>query len=163
MQHDGYRFRPLTRADLPMIARWLETPEVVRWWGDPEEQLALVSGDLDDPQMRQWIVAFHGRPFAYVQAYNAHVWPQSHMMHLPEGTEAIDAFIGDPEMIGQGHGSAFLRAFARLLIADGASGVAIDPDVENIRAQRAYAAAGFVAEGVVDSAEGPCLLMRFSG
>jgi hypothetical protein len=28
-----YHFRPLTCADLPMVARWLGTPEVLRWLG----------------------------------------------------------------------------------------------------------------------------------
>ena len=60
-----YVFRPMTAADLPMIRRWLETPEVVRWWGDPDEQYALVSGDLDHPDMDQFIVALDDEPFGY--------------------------------------------------------------------------------------------------
>ena len=43
----AYIFRPMSAADLPLIRHWLETPEVVRWWGQPDEQYALVSGDLD--------------------------------------------------------------------------------------------------------------------
>jgi hypothetical protein len=39
-----YDFRPLTAADLPLVRRWLATPEVVQWWGDPDEQFALISG-----------------------------------------------------------------------------------------------------------------------
>jgi aminoglycoside 6'-N-acetyltransferase len=41
-----YRFRSFVDADLSMAERWLKTPEVVRWWGDPAEQLALLKGDL---------------------------------------------------------------------------------------------------------------------
>src|SRR6185312_4208478 len=52
-----YVFHPMTRQHLLMIRRWLETPEVVRWWGDPDEQYALVSGDLDHPDMDQFIGA----------------------------------------------------------------------------------------------------------
>ena len=55
-----------------MVARWLRTPEVARWWGDPNEQLALVTEDLDEPLMRQWIAEYEGQPFAYMQAYPAH-------------------------------------------------------------------------------------------
>ena len=65
----GYLFRPMMAADLPMIRRWLETEEVVRWWGDPDEQYELVRGDLDHPDMDQFIVALGGRPFAYIQCY----------------------------------------------------------------------------------------------
>ncbi|MDQ3558113.1 MAG: acetyltransferase, partial [Pseudomonadota bacterium] len=147
---------------LPMAARWLRSPEVVRWWGDPEEQLALVTEDLHEPLMRQWIVEHRGHPFAYVQAYPARAWPQSHLMHLPDGAEAIDAFIGESDMLGRGHGGAFLRAFAEMLIAGGAPVVAIDPDLDNHRARRAYARAGFVGDDDVETGEGPAVLMLFS-
>ena len=45
----AYVFRAMTAADLPMIKRWLALPHVQEWWGDPVEQYALVSGDLDEP------------------------------------------------------------------------------------------------------------------
>ena len=145
-----------------MAAGWLHAPEVVRGWGDPDKQLALLTEDLDEPLMRQWIVEHQGHPFAYVQAYPARAWPQSHLMHLPDGAEAIDAFIGEPDMLGRGHGSAFLRAFAEMLIAEGAPVVAIDPDVDNHRARCAYARAGFVGNDVVETGDGPAVVMLFS-
>jgi hypothetical protein len=30
-------------------ARWLCTPEVLRWWGNPKEQIDLITEDLDEP------------------------------------------------------------------------------------------------------------------
>jgi aminoglycoside 6'-N-acetyltransferase len=160
---DPYAFREMTVDDLPMVARWLATPEVVEWWGEPEEQYALVAGDLDDPQMLQWIVSFEGRPFAYAQAYQVHVWPQPHFAHLPPGSMAIDAFTGEPDVIGAGHGGVFLRQLAQRLRAEGAPVVAIDPDEDNTRARRAYARAGFVGDTVVETGEGPAVLMLFRG
>jgi aminoglycoside 6'-N-acetyltransferase len=47
----AYAFRPMSSADLSLVRGWLETPEVVRWWGAPDEQYTLVSGDLDHPDM----------------------------------------------------------------------------------------------------------------
>ncbi len=163
MAGDPYSFRAMTAEDLPMIARWLATPEVVEWWGDPDEQYGLVAGDLQAPEMRQWIVSFEGRPFAYAQAYQVHVWPQPHFAHLPPGSMAIDAFTGEPDMIGAGHGGVFLRRLALRLRADGAPVVAIDPDEDNLRARRAYACAGFVGDAVVETGEGPAVLMLFAG
>ena len=156
-----YRFRRLARADLPLAARWLRTPEVVRWWGDPERELALLTQDLDEPAMRQWIVEHGDAPFAYVQAYRAGAWPQAHLRHLPADAQMIDAFIGEPAMLGRGHGSAFLADFAWMLIAEGAPAVAIDPTADNHRARRAYARAGFVADEVVAAKEGPVVVMVF--
>lgn len=159
-----YHFRPFTRDDLPRLERWLHTREVQRWWGDgPQEQLALLAEDLDEPLMQQWIVEHHGRPFAYVQAYPVHAWPQSHLTHLPHGSQAIDAFIGEPDMLGAGHGSRFLRLFAQRLLAEGAPVVAIDPAAGNLAARRAYAKAGFAGDVVVDTAEGPAVVMLFEG
>jgi aminoglycoside 6'-N-acetyltransferase len=156
-----YRFRPVIRDDLPMIGRWLRTPEAMRWWGEPADQLALIAGDLDEPLMRQWIVAHNGFPFAYAQTYPVDAWPQPHFAGLPAGTVAVDTFIGVPEMIGRGHGGAFLRAFAETLVAEGARVVAIDPDVANLRARRAYARAGFVERGEALTEAGLVMVMLF--
>jgi aminoglycoside 6'-N-acetyltransferase len=156
-----YRFRHFHRADLAIAKLWLQTPEVVRWWGDPAHELALLTEDLDQPLMDQWIIEFDGMPFAYAQAYCVHSWPQKHLEHLPAEARAIDAFIGVPEMLGKGHGGRFLRKLAKMLIEQGAPLVAIDPDADNLRARRAYAHAGFEAEGIVQAAEGPVALMIF--
>ena len=52
-----YRFRAMTPGDLALVRRWLETPDVMRWWGQPDEQYALVSGNLHEPTMNQYIVS----------------------------------------------------------------------------------------------------------
>ena len=158
-----YTFRPATRDDLPMLRTWLATPEVVRWWGDPAEQYALLEEDLGNPLMVMRIVAFDTQPFAYVQDYDVHTWPQAHFADLPKGARGIDAFIGVAETIGQGHGAAFLRQRATQLIAEGASAVAIDPDASNLRARAAYARAGFAGDRVVATAEGSVVVMLFGG
>jgi len=159
----SYAFRAATRLDLPMLQQWLATPAVARWWGDPAEQLALLTEDLDEPGMTMLIVSFEGSPFAYAQHYAVHRWPQPHFEHLPVGARAIDAFIGVPAMLGRGHGSAFLRLLAMDLIAAGAPIVAIDPDMANARARAAYARAGFLDDGIVESGEGPVARMLFGG
>ncbi len=161
MDRSDYTFRPATHDDLPLLEHWLRTPEVVRWWGDPDEQAALLRDDLDEPRMVMRIVSFRGRPFAYAQHYGVHDWPQPHFADLPAGSRAIDSFIGEPLMIGRGHGSIYLRLLAEQLGAEGAPVVAIDPDVGNIRARRAYENAGFRGGGCVETVEGPAILMIF--
>jgi aminoglycoside 6'-N-acetyltransferase len=153
-----YVFRPVSDADLAMIRPWLETPEVVRWWGQPAEQFALVSGDLEHPDMNQFIVATDGQAFGYIQCYLLSTWNQS-FGSQPPGTRGIDQFIGVPGMIGRGHGSRFIRQFVDNLLASGIPRVVTDPDPDNGRAIRAYAKAGFQSEGVVDTPDGQALLM----
>jgi aminoglycoside 6'-N-acetyltransferase len=157
-----YAFRAAAAADLGLLQFWLGTPEVVRWWGEPEQQLALLREDLAEPLMAMHIVSHRGRAFAYAQDYEVHSWPQPHLAQLPPGTRAIDAFIGEPAMLGRGHGAVFLRLLAHKLLAQGAPLVAIDPGVDNRRACAAYRNAGFTNEGRVDTPEGPALLMIFS-
>ena len=159
----AYTFRPAVSADLPMLHRWLRTPEVLRWWGNAEEQEALLREDFAEPAMVMRIVSFDGRPFAYAQDYEVHAWPQPHLAHLPQGARAIDSFIGEPNMIGRGHGAVFLRLLAERLLTQGAPIVAIDPDRNNIRARRAYARAGFREGTVLDAEAGPTILMLFEG
>jgi len=158
-----YSFRPATTHDMPMLRRWLATPEAVRWWGDPEHQAALLEGDLNEPAMVMRIVSFDGRSFAYAQDYDVSSWPQPHLSHFPPGSRAIDAFIGRPDMLGCGHGSAFLRLLAKRLVEAGAPQVVIDPVADNLRARHAYARAGFVGDVVVPTDAGPVVVMTFRG
>ena len=132
-----YRFRPMTTADLPRIKRWLALPLVREWWGDPAEQYALVSGDLEEPAVDQFIVAAEGNDFGYLQCYDLTAW-NSGFGKQPDGTRGIDLFIGEPDMMAGGHGSALIRAFVDDRLAQGASRIVTDPDPANARAVRAY-------------------------
>jgi len=117
-----------------------------------------VSGDLDHPDMVQFIVAADKRDFAYLQCYNLSAW-NTGLGAQPEGTRGLDQFIGESDMLDCGHGSAFIRTFADRLLAAGTPRVVIDPDPANARAIRAYEKAGFRRDRVVVTPDGPALLM----
>ena len=157
----AYSFRAATTQDLPRLRRWLNAPEVRRWWGNVREEFEILRADLDEPLMTMRIVSFSGRPFAYAQDYDVRAWPQPHLAHLPNGSRAIDSFIGWPSMIGQGHGQAYLRLLAERLCAEGAPLIAIDPAEKNLRARRAYEKAGFHAQARVVTEAGPAMLMLY--
>jgi aminoglycoside 6'-N-acetyltransferase len=154
-----YLFRPMTMADLPLVKRWLAEPHVMRWWGDTSEQFELVSGDLAVEAMAQFIVTMNDRPFGYLQCYDPEVWPDNGLGTHPKGPRGVDQFIGELDMVDHGHGSAFIRAFIERLLASGAPRVITDPDPANARAIRAYEKAGFSRDHVVDTPDGPALLM----
>jgi aminoglycoside 6'-N-acetyltransferase len=142
-----------------MVRRWLETLHVAQWWHDPDEQFALVSEDLDHPVMDQFVVAVRDRPFAYLQCYDPNAWPEGGLGMHPDGTRGIDQFIGEPDMIDRGHGSALIRSFVDNLLNTGTPRVVTDPDPENVRAVRAYEKAGFQKAHLVDTPDGRALLM----
>jgi aminoglycoside 6'-N-acetyltransferase len=159
MANDGYQFRPMTAADLPLVRYWLSLPHVTQWWGEPGAQFTLVSGDLDEPAMDQFVVHVDARPFAYLQCYDPSVWPEGGLGTHPSGTRGIDQFIGEADMLDCGHGSAFIRSFTDRLLAAGAPRVVTDPDPTNLRAIRAYEKAGFRKDREVDTPDGRSFLM----
>ena len=129
-----YVFRPMTTSDLPLVRRWLAEPHVVQWWGDPSEQYDLVSGDLD--RTRDGPVHRLGRKQRF--RLSAVLRPDRRgiraLANIPRGTRGIDQFIGEPDMIDRGHGSAFIRAFVDARLRDGAPRIVTDPDPANTRA-----------------------------
>jgi aminoglycoside 6'-N-acetyltransferase len=154
----GYLFHPMAVDHLPMVRRWLGTPEVVRWWGDPDQQFEVVRGDLDHPDMDQFIVAADGQPFGYIQCYRLSAWNCGFGAH-PAESRGIDQFIGEPDMIGCGHGARFIRQFVDALFSTGTPRVLTDPDPANGRAVRAYEKAGFERDRMIDTPDGRALLM----
>ena len=155
----GYRFRRFTRADLDLVARWRAMPHVIQWWGDPE--LEDEAGKADDPRIAMWIVEHDGRPFAFAQDYDVHGWEPHPFSHLPPGSRGIDHYIGEPDMLDRGHGTAFIRAHLRRLFDAGAPAVGTDPHPDNHRARRACEKAGFVATGgPVETRWGRAILME---
>jgi len=159
MAQSAYVFRPMSEADLPLMKRWLAEPHVKQWWGDTYEQFEIVSGDLEVEAMDQFIVAKDDRPFGYLQCYNPEVWPDNGLGVHPKGTRGIDQFIGEPDMVDRGHGSAFIRSFIDRLLDGGAARVITDPDPANARAIRAYEKAGFRRDRLVETPDGTALLM----
>jgi aminoglycoside 6'-N-acetyltransferase len=149
-----YQFQRMTAADLPLVRHWVAMPEVARWW-----ELAISEDDLSDPNVAMWIVTHDGRPFAYTHDYDPHAWPGHHFAGLAARARGIDQFIGEPDMLGRGHGSAFVRANVARLVAAGAPAVGTDPHPDNSRAIRAYENAGFRRGRVVDTKWGRSLLM----
>lgn len=158
-EHAPYRFEPMTSDGLPMVRAWLAEPHVREWWGDPDEQFALVSGDLADPLMDQFTVFCLGQPFAYIQCYRQCAYPDNGLGEHPVGTRGIDQFIGKPEMTGIGHGSALTRLFVERLLSNEAPRVVTDPSPMNARAIRVYEKAGFSRYKTVNTPDGSALLM----
>ena len=88
-------------------------------------------------------------------------------MRIPHETDpcalGIDQFIGLPDRLGQGLGTRLVRAFLDVLWGDPrVTTVQTDPDPENARAIAAYRKAGFREVGLVETMDGPVLLMRIA-
>ncbi|MGY1770042.1 GNAT family N-acetyltransferase [Blastococcus sp. SYSU D00813] len=153
-------FRPLERADLPLLSRWLAEPLVARWWAhdpSPEAVEADLGPVLDgrDPTEVQLALA-EGRPFGLLQRYTfadnpEYVAELEPVYPVPDGALGIDYLIGEPALRGRGAGAAMIAAF----VAEGwarypaARDVVVPVAAGNVASWRALERAGFVrvAEG----------------
>ena len=159
-------FRPLTPADLPMLHEWLQRPHVAAWWQPTptleelaEEHAPAFAGVA---YHAPYVVLLDGAPAGYVQSYDAvasHAdgwWLDEH----DPGVRGIDQFIADESLLGRGLGSCMVRRFVELLFRDPAvTRIQTDPDPRNARAIRCYEKAGFRAHGIVETPDGPALVM----
>lgn len=158
---EGHRYtlRQVVADDLPTIGAWLDRPHVAEWWDDVEDKLAEIRAAMVDPATKPFIVELDGRPIAYIQCYDPHLEEGHPYRDQPRGTLGIDQFIGEPELVGVGHGSRFVAAFVEGLFRDGARRVITDPHPANGRAIRAYEKAGFRGFGTRTTIYGDALMM----
>ena len=139
-----YSFRPVAIDDFAMLEAWKREPHVAEWWdGDPPHTI----DGLRDPRVAMWIVDVDSVPFAFMQDYDVHGWDGHHFAYLPPGSRGLDQFIGDPAMIGRGHGSAIVEQRMAELFAGGAPALAVDPHPDNARAIAACRRVGFAIVG----------------
>ncbi len=154
-----YAFRPFAAADLSLAARWFTFPHVREWWDAPETGVDEIAAAIAEPSTEPYVVLLDGRPIGYAQVYDPHAEPGHPYRDQPPGTRGIDQFIGEPDLVGIGHGSAFVRAFADALFEEGAPRIVTDPHPTNNRAIRAYEKAGFARIEPRNTVFGAVLLM----
>ena len=154
-----YQFRPVESADLALLRRWFREPHVAEWWDDPDGGAEEIEQAMCDPGTEPFIVLWDGRPIGYQQCYDPHAEADHPYRDQPVGTRGIDQFIGEPDLVGCGHGPRFIRAFVDQLFARGAPRIVTDPDPANARAIRAYMKAGFHPLEPRDTIFGRVMLM----
>lgn len=140
--------------DVPLARRWLLEPHVRRWWhDDPDEH------DYPEGTLREWgaairgedptdmfIMEMDGRPIGVIQSYVVQDYPDyaDEVGELVERALSVDLFIGEPALVGRGHGPALLRAFLRRDLARRCLAYCvIGPSRANVAAIRAYEKVGF--------------------
>lgn len=155
-----YGFRPLTGKDMKLVARWLGEPHVAAWWGDRESELKGIADNIDSIAVEPLIIELDGRPIGYIQSYDPNLEEgENPYADQPFGTLGIDQFIGEPELIGKGHGTRLIAEFVATLFEEGAPRVIVDPNPANAAAIRCYEKVGFRRLGPVQTPDGEMLLM----
>jgi aminoglycoside 6'-N-acetyltransferase len=135
------RLRPLAPEDEAELLRIHSTPEVARWWDEPDEGFPFT----DDPESTRLAIEVDGAVAGMIQ-YAEELEPK--YRHA-----SIDLFL-DPALHNQGHGTEAVRRVVRMLICErGHHRITIDPAAANTAAIRAYEKAGFRPVGVMRSYE----------
>ncbi len=130
--------------DLPLLLEWQSQSHVNEWWDEDEP---YDEEEIEDPRVDRWIVELQGKPFGYMQDYSVHGWDEHHFSQLPKGSRGIDQYIGDPNMIGLGHGTGFIAQKMEALFDAGAPIIATDPHPNNALAIAVYRKVGFEISG----------------
>jgi RimJ/RimL family protein N-acetyltransferase len=159
-----FSFRPLTRADLPLLHDWLNRPHVAEWWEGPvsfEYVERSVGADIGSLVICPMLACLAGVPVGYVQSYRVMgADPEWWTTETDPGARGIDQFLANEQQLGRGLGSQMVRQFVAGLFADPAvSKVQTDPSPDNGRAIRAYEKAGFTRIAEMTTPDGPALLM----
>jgi RimJ/RimL family protein N-acetyltransferase len=152
---DRLGFRPLGDDDLPMLHRWLNEPDVVRWWeGDDvswdgvQDRYGAERREHDSVEMH--VVTLDGRPVGWMQCWfladedEMQGWVEHGFD--PATAAGIDYLVASPSDRGVGLGTAMIDAYvARVVFGEHPwiTAVGSDPDDGNERSWRALAAAGF--------------------
>jgi aminoglycoside 6'-N-acetyltransferase len=150
--------RPLRRADLPLLARWLAEPLVARWWAHettPEAVERDFGPSLDGADATALYLgwaAYDGttaRPFGLVQVYPIAAYPEyveelTPVCPVPLGALSIDYLVGEPAARGRGLGAGLIAAAVARGFADhpGASDVLVPVALGNVASWRALERAG---------------------
>lgn len=153
-------FRRTTRADFPLLARWLGTPHVARFWNHettPEAIERDFGGSVDGTEPSDdFIVEDAGVPVGFIQRSRICDYADEHieliaLADAPQGALTIDYFIGEGAATGRGVGTRMIREFTDLCFADcpAASAIIVPVIAGNPASWKALAAAGYerIAEG----------------
>ncbi|WP_103337479.1 GNAT family N-acetyltransferase [Amycolatopsis sp. CA-126428] len=134
--------RPIGPADRPRVREILATPEVARWWGDPDRE---TEGLYEvEEGYTVYVIELGGEVVGLIQSCEE-LDPQYH--HA-----GIDISV-HPGFHGRGVGTDAIRALAAHLFAQGHHRLTIDPAASNETAIRVYTKVGFRPVGVLRNYE----------
>lgn len=146
------KIRNMIHKDLDLMTKWLNTEEVLEFFGDPEAPPSVIQvRDKYGPRIvgtvavEPYIVETAGRPFAFMQCYRLSDSDyKSYGYSIEETIYGIDQFIGEPSLFNKGYGTQMVEKFLAFIFDEKqADAVIVDPELTNPRAIHCYEKCGF--------------------
>ncbi len=150
--------------------RWLNDPEVVKWWEGDDVSWAGVVQDYSPERapdgVQHWIASLDDRPIGWISLGDVAQWPEESVAWTALGANprpaGIDYLIGGSADRGHGRGTQMIEAFVRTVVFGPHSEwaqVGADPLTTNARSWGALARAGFRRAGTYGTGSDECTLM----
>ncbi len=149
-------FRTLTDGDAALMHRWLNNPEVARWYGlgfanETYPSLEEVSAYYAERLNRKrpiylFIIEADKRPVGFIQTYRIGDYPDyARILDCDDDAWGIDLFIGEDDTRGGGFGTRVIERFLETLVFSrpGVTAAVLAPSPDNARGIRCYQKAGF--------------------
>jgi aminoglycoside 6'-N-acetyltransferase len=156
-------FQRLGREHFELLGRWLAEPHVARWWNHDPSPDAIEEnfGDtIDGIEPAADYVAFvDEQPLGVIQFCLFHDFPEyvaemADVYPVDIDAATIDYFIGDPDAVGKGWGTAMIQEFVvRIWREEPDVGHVVVPvNSANVASWKALLNAGFrlIARGELD-------------
>ncbi|MCI0686240.1 MAG: acetyltransferase [Sporichthyaceae bacterium] len=140
--------------DLGRVHRWMNDPEVARYWdlAEPvDEVAAYLSVQAASVHSSPYLGFLREEAMSYWELYRADLDALARFYPARPHDAGVHLLIGPPEYRGKGLAAPMLRAVCDWLYRQDAlcTRVVAEPDADNIRSVRAFERAGFVMSGEV--------------
>jgi aminoglycoside 6'-N-acetyltransferase len=168
--HPSVSLRPATPGDAALLAAWDREPHVIACSSDDHLLEVAFNGlDWTDEltnsayELAYRIAEVDGRPVGALAVCDPHTEPSHYWGEIEPNLRAIDIWIGPPEWLNRGVGTAMMTQAINDCFADPAvTAIVIDPLNSNLAAHRFYRRLGFEVVGRRIFDEDDCLVHRLT-
>jgi aminoglycoside 6'-N-acetyltransferase len=154
--------RPANLTDVPLLRSWESAPHLMATLGDDDWQWEMTLAQI--PSWRNpFIAELDSRPIGFLEIIDPSGDAEKYWGDLSSGYRAIDLWIGEPDVLGQGHGTQMMRQALGHCFADSrVHTVLVDPLASNSRAHLFYRRLGFTIQEERSFGKDLCLVLELS-
>jgi aminoglycoside 6'-N-acetyltransferase len=136
--------QPFEQSHLALLKNWLSKPHVQPWYPDPNRDISIATSQ--PPGGFHAIISVDAHPVGYIrwQYVSRETLDELGLHEIPANSVDVDLLVGEESFTASGVGPQALELLACHLLADPCVPIiGLTTSIHNVRAQRAFAMAGF--------------------